>query len=386
MKKTTPTKRTKLRLHPLVLPLLVGLSAPLLFNSCESSVAEKSRATIATDFYAMDSNGDLIRPTGYRSWVYVGTPVTPNDMNNGKAPFPEMHNVYIDPVSYNHWKQHGEWREGTILVKELVDIGSKAAVSGKGYFAGEFIGLEATIKSKKDFPDQPGNWAYFSFTNPIEGTLKNKATAFKAESCNACHDASAADDFVFTQYYPVLSAAKGVGNKNPEDDAKRKASAKKEMKKKVGHWEASAPSPEKVGLLPTEKEALFKWLKAGSYKDFPAKESAMHKSAGPHQKLGLPVRVFMNDLISESLAAGNAEHPKGSIIVKEMFKKDKSPYGWAVMAKTNDTSDSGEGWFWYEVTDSNDFTKIVAHGNGVTGCFSCHTAGSDYVLSAFPLK
>jgi len=28
------------------------------------------------------------------------------------------------------------------------------------------------------------------------------------EACSACHEAIAADDFVFTQFYPVLRAAK----------------------------------------------------------------------------------------------------------------------------------------------------------------------------------
>ena len=32
-----------------------------------------------------------------------------------------------------------------------------AASSGNGYFEGEFLGLEATIKSTKHFPDEPGN-------------------------------------------------------------------------------------------------------------------------------------------------------------------------------------------------------------------------------------
>ncbi len=44
-------------------------------------------------------DGALERPSGYREWVYVGTPVTPNDMNDGKAAFPEFHNVYIHPQS-----------------------------------------------------------------------------------------------------------------------------------------------------------------------------------------------------------------------------------------------------------------------------------------------
>ncbi len=158
-------------------------------------------------------DGELQRPTGYREWVYVGTPVTPNEMNGGKAAFPEHHNVYIDPASWAHWKKTGEFRDGTILMKELVSVGSKAAVSGKGYFQGEFIGLEATIKSKANFPDEPGNWAYYSFSGKDHKTLTETAKPFPAAACNACHAAAAADDFVFTQYYPVLSQGKGAGEK-----------------------------------------------------------------------------------------------------------------------------------------------------------------------------
>lgn len=156
-----------------------------------------------------NESGELIRPEGYREWIYIGAPVTPNDMNDGKAPFPEFHNVYIDLASYTHWQQTGTFRDGTILVKELVSVGSKQAVSGNGYFMGEFIGLEATVKSNEHFPDEPGNWAYFSFTTEDHQSLKPTATAFPTAACNACHQGAAATDWVFTQYYPVLRAAKG---------------------------------------------------------------------------------------------------------------------------------------------------------------------------------
>jgi len=164
----------------------------------------------AKDAYTI-KNGELQRPTGYREWIYVGTPVTPNDMNNGKAAFPELHNVYIDPKSWAYWKNNGEFRDGTILIKELVSVGSKAAVSGQGYFMGEFVGLEATIKSKTLFPSEPGHWGYYSFSSKDHKTLSNAAKPFPTASCNGCHQVSAADDFVFTQYYPVLTAGKGTG-------------------------------------------------------------------------------------------------------------------------------------------------------------------------------
>ena len=182
--------------------ILALLSTQLSF----STLAQADQA------YSLE-DGVLERPTGYREWIYVGTPVTPNDMNNGKAAFPELHNVYIDPKSWGQWKKTGSFPDGTILIKELVSVGSKAAVSGQGYFMGEFVGLEATIKSKQAFPNEPGNWAYFSFSSPDHKTLSTTAKAFPTDSCNSCHEGAAADDFVFTQYYPVLSAGKGTGIK-----------------------------------------------------------------------------------------------------------------------------------------------------------------------------
>ncbi|MDH3461523.1 MAG: cytochrome P460 family protein [Burkholderiaceae bacterium] len=180
-----------------------------------AAVGALAQLITATPVVAAESfsikDGELARPTGYREWIYVGTPVTPNDLNNGKAAFPEHHNVYIDPKSWAHWKKTGEFRDGTILMKELVSVGSKAAVSGNGYFQGDYIGLEATIKSKQHFPKEPGHWAYFSFSTPDHKSLTTSAKAFPAASCNACHAGAAADDFVFTQYYPVLRAGKATG-------------------------------------------------------------------------------------------------------------------------------------------------------------------------------
>ena len=154
-----------------------------------------------------NDKGELLRPFSYREWVYVGTPLTPNDLNPPEAAFPEFHNVYIHPDDFDHWKKMGMFPDGTVIVKELVTVSSKQAVSGSGYFMGEFVGLEVTIKDSKRFKNEPGNWAYFSFGHSYP--LADTAAAFPTAACNSCHEASAADDFVFTQYYPVLRATKG---------------------------------------------------------------------------------------------------------------------------------------------------------------------------------
>lgn len=153
-----------------------------------------------------NANGALVRPEGYREWIYVGTPVTPNDLNPPKSPFHEFHNVYIHPADYDHWKKTGAFQDGTVLVAESVSVGSRSASSGKGYFMGEFAGLEASVKDSRRFKDEPGSWAYFSFGQKYP--LTNDAVKLPVTSCNICHRANAADDFVFTQYYPVLRGAR----------------------------------------------------------------------------------------------------------------------------------------------------------------------------------
>lgn len=151
------------------------------------------------------ADGKLIQPTGYRDWVYVGTPLTPNDLNPPEAPFPEFHNVYIHPADFAHYEKTGDFPDGTVLVKELISVGSKEASSGVGYFMGEYIGLEAAVKDSKRFQDEPGYWAYFSFGHSYP--LAETAPKQPVSTCNTCHQTNAADDWVFTQYYPRLRAA-----------------------------------------------------------------------------------------------------------------------------------------------------------------------------------
>jgi hypothetical protein len=72
-------------------------------------------------------------PKNWYEWVYVGSPLTPIALNGGKAcpegpdasssgpctGFPEYHNVYIEPGSYEIYKRTNEFPEGTIMFKEL---------------------------------------------------------------------------------------------------------------------------------------------------------------------------------------------------------------------------------------------------------------------------
>jgi len=206
--KTRSTTIRRLGILSVVSVILAILIVTGVINS-ENNRLKTARANQAEDANSpvtFDDGGRLIRPTGYRKWNYVGTPVTPNDMNGGSAPFPEFHTVYMNPEAFDHYEKTGEFLDGTVLVKELISVGTKEASSGAGYFMGEFIGLEVSMKSKARFENEPGNWAYFSFGHKYP--LRESANAQPTVSCNECHDGSADDDFVFTQYYPVLRAFK----------------------------------------------------------------------------------------------------------------------------------------------------------------------------------
>src|SRR5262249_10320080 len=95
-------------------------------------------------------DGTLQLPTGFRKWVFVGAPLTPNALNNGKANFPEYHHVYIEQKNVDAYLKTGAFPEGTVIVKELTRVlgppefpdGSRKAPSGRGYFNGEYNGID----------------------------------------------------------------------------------------------------------------------------------------------------------------------------------------------------------------------------------------------------
>ena len=154
-------------------------------------------------------DGQLVLPKNWHSWVFVGAPLTPNALNNGKANFPEFHNVYIEPGSYAIYKRTGVFPEGTILFKELqltlppfeFSDGSRIEPSGRGYFGGPFNGADVAVKDTKRYPDT-GGWGYYNFHH-----YEPKAPSAKLrpkDECAACHMANAKKDDVWTQFYPLL--------------------------------------------------------------------------------------------------------------------------------------------------------------------------------------
>ena len=148
-------------------------------------------------------------PEGFREWVFLGAPLTPNGLNGGQAGFPEFHHVYIEPGAYAHYKETGDFPEGTTIVKELVllkeagyEDGSRDEASGRGYFAESFAGIDMMVKDSERFADTNG-WGFFNFGHHAP-PYADMAAAAPNDACAFCHTAEATHDMVFTTFYPIL--------------------------------------------------------------------------------------------------------------------------------------------------------------------------------------
>jgi len=190
------------------------VAAILILIKTRSAAAQTQESSLIV----YDSQGrlKLPDPTVFRKWVFLGAPTTPNGLNNGKANFPEFHHVYVEQKNLDAYLKTGTFPEGTMLVKELTRVlnpafpdGSRQEPSGRGYFNGEFNGIDLSIKDSKRFSKTNG-WGYFTFGHhplPYAAVAEEASTS----ECAGCHIAYVAKtDMTWVQFYPIMR------DKNPK--------------------------------------------------------------------------------------------------------------------------------------------------------------------------
>jgi hypothetical protein len=201
----------------------VGLAAASPFLSNTSRAAAETQHSAAV----FDSDGKMKTPTGYRAWVFVGAPLTPEGLNDGKfncnadgtnctkSNFPEYHHVYIERQNVDAYLKTGSFPEGTVIVKELTRVlnptfpdGSRKEPSGRGYFNGVYNGIDVTVKDSKRFA-QTNGWGFFTFGHhPLP--YAETAAESPVTECAGCHIANVAKtDMTWIQFYPLLRDKKG---------------------------------------------------------------------------------------------------------------------------------------------------------------------------------
>ena len=204
-----------------LLAIIVGaglLGASLFLVSAKPvAVAQAQQSTVV-----FNADGTVQVPTGFRKWVFVGAPLTPEGLNDGKyncnaggtnctkSNFPEYHHVYIEQKNVDAYLKTGEFPEGTVIVKELTRVlnptfpdSSRKEPSGRGYFNGVYNGIDMSIKDSKRFA-KTNNWGFFTFGHhpmPYEKTSAERPVS----ECAGCHIANvAATDMTWIQFYPLL--------------------------------------------------------------------------------------------------------------------------------------------------------------------------------------
>ena len=149
-------------------------------------------------------DGQLVRPEGYRHWMFVGANYgmgyTEGDANAAQRPT-TFHNIYIQPEAYQHYVRTGTFPDRTMLVMEVVRPGTNASINKRGMFQDIFVGIEVALKDETRFPQD--KWAYFNFIGP-EGKPLAQSKPFGRQACWSCHNEHGAVDNVFVQFYRVL--------------------------------------------------------------------------------------------------------------------------------------------------------------------------------------
>jgi hypothetical protein len=140
---------------------LIGASVALFRAQSFAAQTQGSTAVFTSD-------GKLQIPKGFRRWIFVGAPLTPNGLNGGDANFPEFHDVYIQAQNIEAYMKPGQFPEGTVIVKELTRLlnptfpdGSRIEPSGRGFFNGKVNGIDLTVKDSKHFARTNG-WGLFT--------------------------------------------------------------------------------------------------------------------------------------------------------------------------------------------------------------------------------
>jgi len=169
-----------------------------------------------------------------------------------------------------------------------------------------------------------------------------------------------------------------------EDPAPRSAASNPEPTPTAAPTASPPAGAVVIDGVPAGDPAAFNaWLQTRSYETWP-KESAPRAftpGAGGHSG---EVRTYVNPTLDASLRSGAEEHPRGSASVKE-FYRNGALTGWAAYVKTQERSDGGRGFYWYEVFDVAPGATAIG-GQGSATCTGCHASGKDFVRTPYPLR
>lgn len=154
-----------------------------------------------------DEKGQLLRPADYREWMFLSAGYGMN-----YSPGPDSHemftNVFVQRWAYDEFVSSGKWPEQSMFVIDERDAASRSSINQKGHYQTDLMGLAVEVKDSARNPDK---WAYYVF----DADGKMAGAMPKGNPCWSCHDAHAAVEHTFVQFYPTLKpVAKKFGTYN----------------------------------------------------------------------------------------------------------------------------------------------------------------------------
>jgi len=89
--------------------LITNRSAAIAITACIGLYVAAAQSADYADIKigpTFNDKGQLEQPKNFRQWVFLGAPLTPQGLNDGKAGFPEFHNVYVEPAAFEHYRKN----------------------------------------------------------------------------------------------------------------------------------------------------------------------------------------------------------------------------------------------------------------------------------------
>jgi hypothetical protein len=154
-----------------------------------------------------DDKGQLVRPADDREWMVLSAGY---GMNYSPAPggHEMFTNVFVQRWAYDEFVNSGKWPEQSMFVIDERDAASRSSINQKGHYQTDLMGLAVEVKDSGRNPDK---WAYYGF----EADGKTAGAMPHGNGCWSCHDAHAAVEHTFVQFYPTLkTVAKKLGTYN----------------------------------------------------------------------------------------------------------------------------------------------------------------------------
>ncbi|MEP7365581.1 MAG: cytochrome P460 family protein [Acidobacteriota bacterium] len=162
-------------------------------------------ALSAADNAQFTKDGELLRPSNYREWIFLSSGLGMTYGPNAPAPGAALRfdNVFVNPPAYREFLKTGSWPDGTIMLLEIRASESKGSINQHGQFQTGAVALEAHVKDTRRFPKTNG-WAFAGFEQKDGQFAASGKVIPPGNRCEECHSKNGAVDSTFVQFYPDL--------------------------------------------------------------------------------------------------------------------------------------------------------------------------------------